>query len=99
MSKYRVGGKSENDNRVDSFIWLLGVNKIATLFRLDFVEIVCGKAESFCLYGGYMQDLQIRLPTLYNSFLPVGINSSACSLDLRPPVGSDINLYLIGACK
>ena len=25
MSKYRVGGKSKNDNRVDSFIWHLGV--------------------------------------------------------------------------
>ena len=26
MSKYRVGEKSKNDNRVDSFIWHLGVN-------------------------------------------------------------------------
>ena len=25
MSKYRVGGKSKNDNRVDSFFWHLGV--------------------------------------------------------------------------
>ena len=25
MSKYRVGEKSKNDNRVDSFIWHLGV--------------------------------------------------------------------------
>ena len=26
MSKYRVGEKSKNDNRVDSFIWHLGVS-------------------------------------------------------------------------
>ena len=32
MSKYRVGGKSKNDNRVDSFIWHLGV---------ELLKIIC----------------------------------------------------------
>ena len=31
MSKYRVGGKSKNDNRVDLFIWHLGVLILAKL--------------------------------------------------------------------
>ena len=31
MSKYRVGGKSKNDNRVDSFIWHLRV----PIYRLN----------------------------------------------------------------
>ena len=28
MSKYRMGEKSKNDNRVDSFIWHLGVLRL-----------------------------------------------------------------------
>ena len=44
-SKYRVGGKSQNDNRVDAFIWHLGVGitirlKIWTLMKIENSHIV-----------------------------------------------------------
>ena len=45
MSKYRVGEKSKNDNRVDSFIWHLGVSEIVNQEQ----EEVLKKENNFLL--------------------------------------------------
>ena len=59
MSKYRVGGKSKNDNQVDSFIWHLGVKT----FLLDYIFI-----PKLMILGGFYRPPKTKWKRILTNF-------------------------------
>ena len=64
MSKYRVGEKSKNDNRVDSFIWHLGVCTSCFLIADSFAQSLQISEITINI------SLKIHIPTIAREAIP-----------------------------